>query len=162
MPALWGDSRRVICFPGNPVLLEMIGSGLTSRRKGKTAPARNGRGSDESAHLRQEQTQTTTSMLTGTCLSSRCTLVSINQEHSQMQSPVCFTGHNPSSRKTAKTADSVTWTSRSSSSTSQAGWEENLGSVCTLDIGQRALNTLGCGGAWRRNRRFNLRFVLCG
>lgn len=67
-----------------------------SRTKGETAPAHNGRGSDESAFLRQQKPQTTARMLTGTRLSSRCTLVSIYQEYSQIQSPVHFSGHDPS------------------------------------------------------------------
>lgn len=162
MPALWGDSRRVICFPGNSVLLEMIGSGLSSRRKEKITPSCKGRGADESAHLRQQQTPTTTSMFTGTHLSSRCTLVSIYQEYSQMQAPGCFTGHNSSSQKTDKTANSVKWKSRSSSSTSQTGWGKNLSFICKLDIGQRALNILRYGGTCRRNRKFTLIVLGCG
>lgn len=134
MPALWGDSWRVICFPGNSVLLEMIGSGLSSRRKEKITPSCKGRGADESAHLRQQQTPTTTSMFTGTHLSSRCTLVSIYQEYSQMQAPGCFTGHNSSSQKTVKTANSVKWKSGSSSSTSQTGWGKTWASSASWTL----------------------------
>lgn len=109
-----------------------------SRTKRETAPAYNGRGSDESALLRQQKTQTTTRMLTGTCLSSRCTLVSIYQEYSQMQSPSL--GTTPALEK-LENADSGTGTHRSSSNTSQAGCKEILGSVCRLGIGPRVLNT---------------------
>lgn len=73
----------MICFPRNPELLEMMKSGLRPRRKGKSEPEYKGRGLDESAHLGQQQSDTTTSMLTGIWWSSRCTLVSIYQEYSQ-------------------------------------------------------------------------------
>lgn len=126
MPALWGDSGRVICFPGNTGLLDAVRSGLRSRRKGKTAPPTKGRGSDESAHLRQQQIKTMTSRLTEACLTSRCTLVSIYQEYSQtwVQAPpelICCSEHDSISWKTAKTANSVERKRRSSWNTSQ-GW----------------------------------------
>lgn len=89
-----------------------------SRTKGETAPAHNGRGSDESALLRQQKPQTTARTLTGTCLSSRCTLVSIYQEYSQMQ---CTSmGTTPAIEKLENTP-SGTGAHRSSSKKSQTG-----------------------------------------
>lgn len=129
------------------MLLEMLRSGHSSRRNGKTAPAHSGKGYDESAHVRQQQNQITARMLTGIFLSSRCMLVSIHQEYSQLQYPVW--GTTPAPKTPASFA---TRTSRSSSSTSQAGWEKNLGSGHTLDVDQRA--TLGCGGTCRRTEDF--------
>lgn len=81
------------------------------------------------------------------------------QVHVSQHLPGIFTNASPSVLhwaqpqlpKNVKTANSVKQKSRSSSNTSQAGWEENLDSVCKLDIGQRALNTVGCGGTCRRN-----------
>ena len=76
--------------------------------------------------------------------------------------PQCASLAQPQLPKYVKNANSVKRISSSSSNTSPAGWEENLGSVHKLEIGQRALNTLGCGGTCRRNRRLTFRYLLCG